>query len=100
MKLHTKGRQRNQKDRLRVIIQSAQLNGGGDVAQFLERQTGTPLTQVRLPGAARDFSPGQLSVRTLLRVSVHPRAQSHALTSVRTLKIPLSRSEFGGLWKH
>ena len=57
MKLHTKGRQRNQKDRLRVIIQSAQLNGGGDVAQFLERQTGTPLTQVRLPGAARDFSP-------------------------------------------
>ena len=30
---------------------------GGDVAQHVERQTGTPLTQVRFPGAARDFSP-------------------------------------------
>ena len=30
---------------------------GGDVAQLVERRTGTPLTQVRLPGAARDFSP-------------------------------------------
>ena len=33
------------------------------------------------------FSPSQLSVQTLLRVSVHPRVQSYALTSVRTLKI-------------
>ena len=30
----------------------------GDVAQLVERRTGTPLTQVRFPGAARDFSPG------------------------------------------
>ena len=30
---------------------------GGDVAQSVERRTGTPLTQVRFPGAARDFFP-------------------------------------------
>ena len=30
---------------------------GGDVAQLVERRTGTPLRQVRFPGAARDFSP-------------------------------------------
>ena len=46
------------------------------------------------------FSQTQLSVHSLLRVSVHPRVQSHAFTSVRTLKIPWSMSEFGGLWKH
>ena len=30
---------------------------GGDVAQLVEHRTGTSLTQVRFPGAARDFSP-------------------------------------------
>ena len=30
---------------------------GGDAAQLAERRTGTPLRQVRFPGAARDFSP-------------------------------------------
>ena len=30
---------------------------GGDGAQLVEHRTGTPLTQVRFPGAARDFSP-------------------------------------------
>ena len=30
----------------------------GDVAQLAESRTGTPLTQVRFPGAAKDFSPG------------------------------------------
>ena len=29
----------------------------GDVAQLVERRTGTPLMQVRFLGAARDFSP-------------------------------------------
>ena len=29
--------------------------GDGDVAHLVERWTGTPLTQVRFPGAARDF---------------------------------------------
>ena len=35
----------------------------GDVAQLSQRRTGTPLRQVRFPGAAKDFSPGVL--RTL-----------------------------------
>ena len=35
-----------------------------------------------------------------LLVSVHPRVQSHALTSVRMIKILQSMSEFGGLWQH
>ena len=30
---------------------------GGDLAQLTERRTGTPLREVRFPGAARDFSP-------------------------------------------
>ena len=29
---------------------------GGDVAQLVERRTGTPLRQVRFTGAAKDFS--------------------------------------------
>ena len=62
--------------------------GVGAVADLVERLTVTPLTQVRFPGAARDFfSQGQLSVRTLLRCPYNPPVQSHALTSVRTLKI-------------
>ena len=31
--------------------------GGGDVAQLVSIETVTPLTPVRFPGAARDFSP-------------------------------------------
>ena len=46
------------------------------------------------------FSQSQVSVHTLLRVSVHPRVQSHALASVCILKILSSMSEFDGLWKH
>ena len=30
---------------------------GGDVAQLVERRTGTPLMQIRFPCAARDLSP-------------------------------------------
>ena len=30
---------------------------GGGVAQLVERRTGTPLSQVPCPGAAKDFSP-------------------------------------------
>ena len=30
---------------------------GGDVAQLVQRRTGTPLAQVRFPSAAKDFSP-------------------------------------------
>ena len=35
---------------------------GGNVAQLIERLTGTPLTQVRFSGAARDFSLGANSL--------------------------------------
>ena len=49
--------------------------GAGDVAQLVERRTGTPLRPVRFPGEANDFyffSRSQFSVQTFLRVSVHP----------------------------
>ena len=58
------------------------------MAQSVERLTeksGAILTQVRVPGAARDFfSQCQLPVQTILR----PRVQSLASPSARTLKIP------------
>ena len=58
-----------------------------DVAQVVEHGTGMPLKQVRLPGAARDFSPrSQLS--DSLMVSVHPHVQLHTFTLLHTLKIP------------
>ena len=60
---------------------------GGDVAQLLERRTDTLLMQVRFPGAARDFLLRVNFQCNSLKVSVHPRVQSHALKSVRTLKI-------------
>ena len=74
--------------------------GGWDVAQLVEHQTFMPLMQVQFPGAARDFfsQESTFSADSLL-VSLHPRVKSHALTSVHTLKILLSMSEFGGLWQ-
>ena len=55
----------------------------GDVAQLVEHPAVTPLTQVRFPGAERGFfSQSQLSVQTLLRVSVHPRVQSLSLIHI------------------
>ena len=72
----------------------------GGVAQLVERRTGTPLRQLRFPGAARDFFlQSQLSVQTLLRCPHSPRVQSHALTSVRTLKIP-SIGSHTVVWTH
>ena len=60
---------------------------------FLEHRTVTPLAQVRFLGAARDFLPESTFSADSLSVPVHPRVQSHALTSVRTLKIPVVRVE-------
>ena len=40
-------------------------NRGADVAQLVELRTGTPSTQVRIPGAARDFSPRVICQRRL-----------------------------------
>ena len=67
---------------------SERVNFGGNVAQLVEHLTGTPPTQVRFPGAARDFFLLESTFSAdSLTVSVHPRVQSHAFTSVRTLKI-------------
>ena len=33
------------------------IQAGGDVTQLVQCRVGTPLTQVRFPGAARHFSP-------------------------------------------
>ena len=64
-------------------------HGSGDVAQLVERRTGTPLRQVRFPGTARVSLPeSTLSVESLT-VSVKPPVQFHALTSVRTINIPI-----------
>ena len=61
---------------------------GGDVAQLVEHRTGTSLTQVRFPGAARDFSP-KVNFQCRLSYGVRtPRVQSYAFTSVCALKIP------------
>ena len=50
------------------------LFGCGDVAQLVERRTGTPLRQVRFPCAARDFSPEvSFQLADSLAVSVQPR---------------------------
>ena len=49
----------------------------GDAAQLLRATTGTPLTQVRFPGAAREFSSQcQLSVQTLFRCPHTPVCNS------------------------
>ena len=59
--------------------------GRGDVAQLVERRTGTLLTQVRFPGAARVFFLLELTFSAdSLTVSEHHCVQSNAFTSVRT----------------
>ena len=45
------------------------------------------------------FSPDLTFSADSLSVSVHPYVQSRALTSVRTIKILFSMSEFGGSWQ-
>ena len=70
---------------------------GGDVAQLVEHRASTPPTQVRFPGAARDFL-SRVNFQCRLSHDAHaPCVQSQALTSVRTLKIPWSMSGFGRL---
>ena len=54
---------------------------GGDVAQLVERRTGTPLRQVRFPGAAKDLS-RMVNFQCRLFYGVH--APPLALTSVCT----------------
>ncbi len=65
---------------------------GAGMSQVLQRRTEKPgaiVTWVRIPSAARDFSPySQLSMQTLWRCPYSPRVRARASTSVRTLKIP------------
>ena len=56
---------------------------GGDVAQFVEHRTGTPLTQVRFPGAARDFS---LRVNFQCRLSYGVRTSPSAIACIYICK--------------
>ena len=68
------------------------MNRAGDVARFGRASDRHAAEAVSIPRCGEGFfSLSQLSVQTLLRV------QSHALTSVRALKILWSMSEFGGL---
>ena len=61
---------------------------GGDVAQLVEASDRHAADAGSIPRCGKGFfSQSQLSVQTLLRVSLHPRVQSHALTAVHTLKI-------------
>ena len=53
-----------------VLFQIQWSKWGWDVAQLVEHQTVTPLTQVRLPDAARDFSPG-VNFQRRLSCGVH-----------------------------
>ena len=69
------------------LVNSITWPGDGDVAQLAEHWTDTLQTLVRFPGAARDFSPSQLSVQTPLRCLHTPWVQSCALTSVHTLLV-------------
>ena len=50
---------RKELSRLVVALLTSEMSSyspmGGDVAQLIERRTGTPLTQVRFLSAARDF---------------------------------------------
>ena len=67
-----------------------------DVAQLVEHGTWTPPTQVRFPGAARDFSP-KVNFPCRLSYGVRtPPCTIARITSVPTLKIPWSMSEFDG----
>ena len=60
---------------------------GGDVAQFVEHRTSTPLTQVRFPGAARDFSP-RFSFQC--RLSYGVRTPPYAIVCTNTCAHPCS----------
>ena len=62
---------------------------GGDETQLVQHRTCTPLTLVQFTDAAKDFFPPEPTfIADSFTVSAQSRVQSHALTSVRTLKIP------------
>ena len=71
-----------------MIEHSAQILAGEERATSTRTNDVTLPTQVRFPFAARDFSPRvNFQCRLSYASPYTPRVQSHALTSVRTLKI-------------
>ena len=74
---------------------------GWDVAQLVTASDRHATDVGSIPRCGKGFfSKSQLSVQTLLRVSVDPRVQSHTLTSERTLKTLKSMSESMESLKH
>ena len=60
----------------------------GDIAQLVERLTGTCQRRFDFLVQQGIFLPEPTFSADSLKVSVQPLAQLHAFTSVRTLKIP------------
>ena len=60
---------------------------GVDIAQLVERRTGTLLKQVRFSGAAKELLPESTFSADSLTMSVHSRVKPQALASVRTSNI-------------
>ena len=62
----------------------------GDVAQLVKRGTGTLLTQVRFPSAARDFSP---KVNFQCRLSYGVRTPPCAIACINTNSVDYGNTE-------
>ena len=63
------------------------LVGIAQLVECLTKKLGAILMWVWVPSATRYFNPSQLPAQTLLRCPYSPHGQSHASTSVCTLKI-------------
>ena len=63
--------------------------GVRDVAQLIEYRTGTLPTQVRFPGAARDFLPESTFGADSLTVSVHPQCAIACIYTCAPVKVPV-----------
>ena len=86
--------------RNKAFRQSWEQVGNSSVGTASNWKTRTILTRVRVPDGARDFSPSQLSMQTLLRYSHSPRVQWHASKSVCTLKPPKHWQPYSSVWTH
>ena len=77
-------------------------NSTGVGMQLSWQSVGPALCRRRFdsPVQQRIFPPESTFSADSLTVSVHHRVQWHAFTSVGTLKVLQSMSEFGGVWKH
>ena len=81
-----------------VIYANVCVAWDGDVAQLVEHRTGTPPTQVRFPGTARDFSP---RVKYQCRLSYGVRTPPCTIACIYIcahVKDPVVYVISGGLW--